>query len=334
MIVRAPGFWHGRSPAERLLGRALSPLGALYGLLVRKRFGLHAEVPLEKPVVCIGNLTLGGAGKTPVALALAPLLQELGFNPHFLTRGYGGTEKGPLQVAPGRDTAADVGDEALLLVDAAPTWVSAARALGAQMAIDTGADVVVMDDGLQNPSIYKDLALCVIDGGAGFGNGRIFPAGPLREGLAFGLSRVHAAVIVGDDRSGAENALRRLRPDLPVLKARLEPVEGNSDVTQRPVFAFAGIGRPEKFRETLEQAGANIEGWGSFPDHFAYIREDLKELYREAEKKNALIVTTAKDYVRLPASMREKTVVFRVRLVFDDSAAVKDLIRTTLGRRR
>jgi tetraacyldisaccharide 4'-kinase len=331
MIFAPPAFWHKHGLRDETLSLALAPLGMAYGFLSRKRFDLHFPVPLEKPVVCVGNITMGGAGKTPVALSLADLLKDKGWNPHFLTRGYGGTEKGPLQVAPSRDTSADVGDEALLLVEKAPTWVSANRALGAQTAIDTGANVVILDDGYQNPALYKDFALVVIDGGSGFGNGRVFPAGPLREDIAFSLSRADAVVIVGDDLSNAAETVKR-HAAVPLLHAHLEPEADNPDVSGREIFAFAGIGRPEKFRKTLEKAGAKIEGWGSFPDHFAYIKEDLKALIEAAEKKGLMIVTTAKDYVRLPPSLRPKVKVFRVRLVWDTPEVIADLIDTAIRR--
>lgn len=331
MILKAPGFWHKDDTFSRTASALLSPLGAAYAYAVRKRFDLTPPLPLEKPVVCVGNLTMGGAGKTPVALSLAALLKERGHNPHFLTRGYGGTEKGPLQVAATRDTAADVGDEPLLLTREAPTWVSANRPLGAQMAFDSGASLVIMDDGFQNP-IFKDFSLLVVDGGYGFGNKKVFPAGPLREDLARGLSHAEAAVIVGEDRTGATETIRQ-HSQMPVFTASLVPSDGNPDVTKGEIFAFAGIGRPEKFRESLIAAGATIDGWAGFPDHFAYVREDLKELVREAEKKGCMIVTTEKDYVRLPAHLRAKVRVFRVRLAWDDADGIGSLIDAALKKR-
>lgn len=310
MKFSTPKFWYEKT-SEKPFGLLLSPLGMVYGFFARQRFDLYHPIPLSKPVVCVGNLVAGGAGKTPVVMSIVRALQEKGYNPHILSRGYGGQEKGPLQVSPNRDTVEDVGDEPLLLVDVAPTWVSANRPLGAQSAIDTGANVVVMDDGFQNPSMYKDFALLVIDGAVGFGNGRIFPAGPLRERPEFGLSRADAVVIVGEDKAGTA-AYIASRSSVPVYKAVLKPRADNPDLAGKTVFAFAGIGRPEKFRQSLLDAGAVIEGWGSYPDHFNYVEEDLRELIAAAEAKDAVIVTTAKDYVRLPERLRSKITVFAV----------------------
>lgn len=330
MMTSAPAFWYEtQKPQSRWLGRLLSPLGRFYGWGVRKRFDLHFPVPMAKPIVCVGNLVAGGAGKTPVVEALVPLMQEAGYNPHILTRGYGGEEPGPLQVSPGRDTAADVGDEALLLVDKAPTWVSKSRPLGAQAAIDTGATLIIMDDGFQNPAIFKDFALLVADGQVGFGNGRIMPAGPLREEIAFGLSRADAVVIIGEDKANVAQTLKRYA-DIPIFYADLKAVEGNPDVAGKQVFAFAGIGRPEKFKDTLIAAGAQLEGWGSFPDHFPYVEEDLKELVAAADARGAMIVTTAKDHVRLPQKLKERVKKFGVRLEWQDPAALTRLIAATL----
>lgn len=330
---RPPDFWYGRKTFfDEALTLALTPLGCLYGWIVRQRFDLYHPVPMARPVICVGNLVAGGAGKTPVVMSLVDLLKGAGYNPHILTRGYGGSEAGPLQVAPNRDTAEDVGDEALLLVDKAPTWVSRARALGAQEAIDTGASIIVMDDGFQNPSMYKNFSLLVIDGGVGFGNGRVMPAGPLRESLSLGLSRAHAAVIIGEDKAGAEAAARKHVPDLPVFHARLVPRPGNPDIRGKEIYAFAGIGRPEKFRETLESEGAVMEGWGSYPDHLPYTEEDLRELFSAAEAAGRMIVTTEKDYVRLPASLKGRVHKFAVTLEWQDAEGLVRFIKDTLQR--
>ena len=330
MMFNTPPFWYDmQKPAHRWAARVLGPVGRAYGWAVRKRFDLYFPVPMAKPVLCVGNLVAGGAGKTPVVESLVPLMQEAGYNPHILTRGYGGEEPGPLQVSPGRDTYTDVGDEALLLVEKAPTWVSKSRPLGAQAAIDTGATLIIMDDGFQNPAIFKDFALLVADGQAGFGNGKIMPAGPLREEIASGLSRADAVVIVGEDKAGVAQTLKRYA-DIPVFYADLKPAPGNPDVAGQAIFAFAGIGRPEKFKETLTAAGARLEGWGGFADHCPYTEEDLKELMSAAEIRGAMVVTTAKDYVRLPPSLKEKVKKFSVRLEWQDPAALSRLISSTL----
>ena len=332
-MIASPAFWYRQKTLpEQLLRIALLPVSWIYGAMVRKKFDLYFPVPMGKPVICVGNLVAGGAGKTPVVLSLADLLKEKGFNPHLLTRGYGGKETGPLQVSPGRDTAYDVGDEALLLVEKAPAWVSAKRPLGAQAAIDTGADIVVMDDGFQNAVIYKDFSLLVIDGAVGFGNKSVMPAGPLREPMRFGLSRADAFVIIGEDKTGAADYIRRLS-SAPVLFAALVPDDDNPDVKGKNIFAFAGIGRPLKFKETLDTAGAMVEGWAAFPDHYPYEEEDLQEIITAAESRNVMLVTTVKDYVRVPANLKPKIQKFAVHLVWQNKDEIIPLIEQALRKR-
>jgi tetraacyldisaccharide 4'-kinase len=332
-MMTAPAFWYQqKTPREVLLKRALLPASWIYGALVRKKFDLYFPVPMAKPIICVGNVTTGGTGKTPVVLSLVDLLKEQGFNPHLLTLGYGGQETGPLQVAPSRDTSYDVGDEALLLVEKAPTWVSNRRVLGAQAAIDTGADIVIMDDGFQNAVIYKDFSLLVIDGAVGFGNRCVMPAGPLREPLNFGLSRADAFVIIGEDKTGAAEYIRR-QSAAPILFASYVPDEGNLDIAGKKVFAFAGIGRPLKFKETLEAAGAIVEGWAEFPDHYPYDEEDLQEIVRAAAAQDAPLITTLKDYVRVPAALRPKIQKFAIRLVWQDKDEIVALIGQAVRKR-
>lgn len=334
-MISPPLFWYDtKTTGAKAWGVALAPFGWIYGWCVRKRFDLYFPIPLSEPVICVGNLVAGGAGKTPAVLALVDLLAEEGLNPHVLTRGYGGSESGPTQVSPGRDQARDVGDEALLLVEKAPTWVAVNRPLGAQAAIDTGATVIVMDDGFQNPVIYKDAAFVVVDGAVGFGNRHVMPAGPLREPIRFGLSRADAAVIVGEDRAGAGEILRKHRPDMPVFSARLVPeAEDLAALRSKKLFAFAGIGRPEKFKETLMAEGLEVEGWAAFPDHYPYEEDDLAEIMKAAEEFGGVLVTTAKDHVRLSKSLAAKIFQLRVRLVFDRPEEVVALIRRALEKR-
>lgn len=329
-----PAFWYSARGAARWWPQVLSPLGRLYAAAVRQRFAMHHPIPMDKPVICVGNAVAGGAGKTPVVIALVRLLQEHGRNPHILSRGYGGSECGPLQVSPGRDTADDVGDEPLLLVEAAPTWVAQNRALGVQAAIDTGATVVVMDDGYQNPSFFKDVSILVLDGQTGLGNGRVMPAGPLREDFADALSRADMVVIVGEDKRGMTAEIAQRQPDLPVFTARLQPTAATPNVAGQMVYAFAGIGRPDKFRYTLEQAGATVEGWATFPDHYPYEEEDLRELLLSAEAQAIKVYTTVKDHVRLPPALRARVQPFAVEVSFDDAAGIAAHVMTLLDVKR
>jgi tetraacyldisaccharide 4'-kinase len=334
MKIKTPSFWYAPPEAQPPWQKILVPLSWLYAWIVRQRFDLYYPIPLSKPVVCVGNLVAGGAGKTPVVLSLVRLLKERGHNPHALTRGYGGGEIGPIQVAPSRDTSEDVGDEALLLVDAAPTWVSRNRALGAQAAIDSGANIVVMDDGFQNPVIYRDFSLVVVDSAAPFGNGGVMPAGPLRENPARGLARADAVVVLGQAPQEAIARLTGLRADLKIFTARLVPSAAAPPVSGQRIYAFAGIGRPAKFRKTLEEAGAIIEGWGEYPDHYMYKPEDLAPLVQAAEKSGSMIITTAKDHVRLPPAFKDKIAVYGVDVVWDDAAGLVDYIDATLKTHR
>lgn len=265
-------------------------------------------------VICVGNLTAGGSGKTPVAIAIAELLK--GRRIFFLTRGYGGRLAGPHQVAPD-DNAADVGDEALLLARVAPTIVARDRALGAMLAVRLGAEVIVMDDGHQNFSLAKDLSLVVVDGESGFGNGRVIPAGPLREPVAQGLARADAVIVMGggDPVPGFQG---------PVLHARL--AAGAHGLAGRRVYAFAGIGRPEKFLATLRAEGAGIAGSRFFPDHHVYDVMELVGVRSQALAANALPVTTEKDLARLPPDQRAGIAVLPVRAVFDAPDAMARLL--------
>lgn len=329
-FFKPPAFWYdAEARGAAVWQKILTPAGKAYGWASRQRFDLYYPVPMARPVICVGNLVAGGAGKTPVAMSLVDLLQSAGHNPHLLSRGYGGSEEGPIQVSPDRDTAADVGDEALLLVTKAPTWVSRNRALGAQAAIDTGASVIIMDDGYQNPAIYKDFSLLVMDGGAGFGNGAVMPAGPLREDLVFGLSRADAIAIIGEDTKNVADTIAA-RTDKPVYTGRLTPDADNPDLFGKHIFAFAGIGRPEKFKDSLIEAGAIVEAFGDFPDHCAYGEKDLGPLMQEADEKNALVVTTAKDHVRLPPALKERVQIFGVHAVWDQPEALSTHILTKL----
>mgnify|MGYP006271637609 CR=1 FL=1 len=314
--MRAPEFWQrGGWPAL-----ALAPLAWLHDLGARLRARRASAVDAGVPVICVGNLTVGGTGKTPVAIEIARHLAGRGRRPAFLTRGHGGRLRGPLRVDPDRHGADEVGDEPLLLARVAPTFVARDRPAGAAAAVAAGADVLVMDDGLQNPSLVKTLRIVVVDGATGFGNGRIIPAGPLRVPLARGLADADLFVVMGEDRLDLRDALAA---HAPVVAATLEPAPADAAAfAGRRVVAFAGIGRPEKFFATLERGGAIIVGRVAFPDHHRFAAGELARLEETARGADATLATTAKDAVRLPSAMRAAVAVLPVRAVFADGAGL------------
>jgi tetraacyldisaccharide 4'-kinase len=325
--MQAPEFWQDDGAPARLL----APLGWLHGALGQARRRLVRPRRAPAPVLCVGNLTVGGAGKTPTVLALVEHLRAQGATPHCLTRGYGGRARGPLRVEPGTHAVALVGDEALLLARAAPTWVARDRVAGAAAAVAAGADLLLLDDGFQNPHLHHDLALVVVDGGYGFGNGRPLPAGPLREPLRCGLGRASAVLIIGADRRGIGASLP---PDRPRLAADLVPAADSRSLAGRRMLAFAGIGRPAKFFETLHDLGAVLAGTQAFPDHHPYRRAELEELLRRAAALGAVAITTEKDRVRMPPDLAEQVAVLPVRLAWREPAALTHLVAPLLAARQ
>ena len=317
--MRAPEFWaHDALPA-----RLLRPLGEAYGLAGRLRRRLARPARAGVPVICVGSLVAGGAGKTPVAMALAAELIARGRQPHLLSRGYRGRLPGPLRVDPARHDAAAAGDEALLLAQVAPTWCARDRVACARAAVAAGADLLIMDDGLQSPWLHQDLALLVVDGAFGFGNRRLLPAGPLREPLAAGFARASAIVQLGDDEVGLDDLLPRR---LFRLHGRLRAGPDAPDLQGRRVVAFAGIGRPGKFFRSLAEAGALLLARHAFADHHRYRRREVQALLAEAVAKDALCVTTAKDRVRLPADLRASITILPVTVSWRDPAALVQVL--------
>lgn len=324
--MRPPRFWQAAPdhPAARLL----APLGRAYGGLAAARMdrpGARAECP----VLCLGNVTLGGAGKTPAAIALALMLRDLGRRPAFLSRGYGGSLPGPVVVDPARHGWRAVGDEPLLLARHGPAIIARDRVAGARLCRARGADVIVMDDGLQNPSLAKDLALAVVDAATGIGNGLPFPAGPLRAPLERQWPHVGGLVLVGEGAPGEAVAADAARRGLPVHRARLVPQ--GAALAGRRVLAFAGIGRPEKFFASLREAGAQIAAMRAFPDHHPFRAADLARLAADAERLGAGLATTEKDAMRLPDAFAARVSVLPVALRFADPDAVRAQVRAILG---
>lgn len=314
--MHAPEFWRHNG----LLARLLSPASVIWTARTAERMRSTAPDRVDIPVLCIGNVVAGGAGKTPVALAIAERLLQAGVKPHFLSRGYGGSAKGPVRVEPETHTAPDVGDEPLLLAACAPTWVARDRSAGAKCAAAAGADVILMDDGFQNPGLHKDFSILVIDGGYGFGNGRVMPAGPLREPVAAAMARADAVVIVGDDTAFVEKTVGN---SLPVLTARIVPRVAADKIAGQRVVAFAGIGRPEKFFETLAGLGCDLVETRSFGDHHAYTENEVMSLIETAAAAQAIPVTTEKDALRLPTSARDMVTLLGITLEWGDETALR-----------
>ncbi len=312
--MKTPAFWADK---HSVLAQALAPLGGITATLTARRIKKPGFAP-GIPVICAGNAGVGGSGKTVVAL---DLLARLPGRPFALTRGYGGRLQGPVLVRPGH-TALDVGDEAVLLAAAAPVIVSRDRAAGARLALAEGATAIVMDDGLQNPGLAKSLSLLVIDGGYGFGNCLLLPAGPLREPVAAAAGRCRAAVLIGPDAAGAAAILPA---GLPVLQASLA-ASCAADLAGMPVLAFAGIGRPDKFFATVAGLGAVLAARVPFPDHHRYTGRDARRLIQLAGGLGARLVTTSKDFVKLPEALRASTAVVTVRLLWEDTAALQKLL--------
>ena len=324
--MREPDFWW--RPGR---GTLLLPFAAIYGAVAALRLQASGR-KAGLPVVCLGNLTVGGAGKTPAAIAVAQLLHAAHQRPFFLSRGYGGQLAGPVRVNPAVHRARDVGDEPLLLTRLAPTVVARDRVAGAKFAKFAGAGVMVMDDGLQNAALAKDLTIIVVDGRRGIGNGHIIPAGPLRAPLGVQLDRAQALLVVGPSDGAAAVIERARRRGLAIYHGRLEPDRSViAAIGRRKALAFAGIGDPEKFFATLAAAGIDIAETASFPDHHRYTATDAAALIARAQAKNLILVTTEKDLVRMAGEPELETLAARtsalpVRLVIEEA----DLFRQTL----
>lgn len=330
--MRAPQYWRRRG----LTAIALLPLSWVWSARVGRRMRRRPSHWASVPVICIGNYTSGGEGKTPTAIAIARLLQGQGLTPGFLTRGYGGTESGPLAVNDKTADPARIGDEPCLLAAVAPTVVSVNRPRGAELLVKQGVDVIIMDDGFQNPYLGKDLTLIVADGTTGFGNRWVMPAGPLRAPLRTQLALTDALVVVGEGAAQREIARVAAQSGKALFRARLVPDEPDKwRGTQ--VLAYAGIGRPEKFFDDLDRLGAHFVGRYPYPDHHRYTEADARALLAHADAGPIRLVTTEKDHIRLSgttgllAELRRRSEVFAVRMEFDPPVAVERLIMKTVA---
>ena len=326
--MRAPYFWSaGLDPKSReaapLTRLLLTPFSMLYLWGLRRKLARAVPEVAPIPVICIGNLTAGGAGKTPVTEAIRNRITARGLRAASLSRGHGGKERGPLKVDPARHTYREVGDEPLLLAATGEAWIGRDRPEAARAMAADGVGVILMDDGHQNPSLKKDLTFIVIDAGAPFGNGEVLPKGPLRERVPEGLARADAVVLMGDGAVPREVAAS----GLPVLRARLAPAEAPPP---GPLVAFAGIGRPQKFFDSLAEAGGHVSDAVPFADHHPYSKSDLRFLRSLAHDHGARLVTTTKDHVRLPPEARQEIHAWPVTAVFEDAAALDAVLAPLL----
>jgi tetraacyldisaccharide 4'-kinase len=329
--MQAPRFWGNPPDRPGLLARLLAPLAWAWAAAARRRLA-RPGARLAIPVICVGNLTAGGAGKTPTVIALIERLRARGIAAHVISRGHGGTLTGPVRVDPTRHTAAEVGDEPLLLAAFAPTWIARDRAAAGRAAEAAGAQIILMDDGFQNPALHKDLSIVAVDAAFGFGNGRVIPAGPLREPLT-GLARADLLLAIGEPEARARFLTAwPAAAALPHLAGELAPLPTGMDWRGLRALAFAGIGRPEKFFATLRALDAELVATHALADHAAFPPRLLRRLQAEAETQSAQLVTTEKDAVRLPAAFRRHVLVLPVRLELGDWTPL-DAVLDRLGLR-
>jgi tetraacyldisaccharide 4'-kinase len=330
--MREPAFWHRPSSWRSNL---LRPLGVLYGAVAAKRLqrrGIDAGIP----VICVGNYHVGGAGKTPTVLALAKLLRDIGELPVVLSRGYGAKLRGPVKVDRERHVADDVGDEPLMMAQSLPVVISRDRAEGVALAKSQGATVIVMDDGFQNPAIVKDASLIVIDSARGLGNGKVFPAGPLRAPLGPQLARTDALIVVGDGTAAGAVAAEIAAQGKPVFHARVRPDDGSvNSLHGKRVLAFAGIGDPARFFNTLRASGIEVIRCRAFADHHAFSDREIEDLIAEAGREALTLVTTEKDLARFWTNgavppWAEAIVPFAVTLSFDDPTQLRRFVTERL----
>ncbi len=318
--MKTPNFWK----SDTITSKLLYPFGYIYNFATQHRVSKKSIYKSKLPIICVGNINVGGTGKTPTCLAIADILAANGKKISFLSRGYKSKQK--YVFVDVNHTANDVGDEPLLLMEKAPVVIAPNRIIGAKMIENTDTDIIIMDDGFQNPSLFKDFSVIVIDGEAGFGNGKIFPAGPLRETIETGIKRTNAVIIIGNDNFEIKNKIKKLS-NIPVINAAI--IEKENNFNNKDVIAFAGIARPEKFYKSLKKSGANIIKTFNFPDHHQFSNKEIKSITEQANKLKAVPVTTKKDYVRLENIHKDNIQYLDIELKLD-TTELKDIIENAI----
>lgn len=329
MKIMAPKFFYKTS----ILSFLLMPLGLALSLITKCRRIFIKSYKAKIPVICCGNITLGGTGKTPTALWIGDYFQKKGKKVVYLTRGWKGKEKGPLLVQK-EHTAQQVGDEALLLAAKAYTIVSKNRKKGAKLAEKLDMDIIIMDDGFQNPYLHKDFCCLIFEGKTGTGNQHLFPAGPLRESLKSGLAISNCALIIGQDKTNLKDKIKKIKTNFPIFDGKIDAIPTPLLNKNIPCFAFAGIGFPEKFFNTLRKSGFSILKTKAFPDHHNYTKNEIKKLYNEAAYLKAQLITTEKDFIKLTKEQRKEIKPFPVTLTLENKIDFLHLIENCIEKQK
>ncbi len=331
-MADTPSFWWQKNS---LAGLATAPLGFIYGFVAAQNMLRSPKHYVDLPVLCIGNYIVGGAGKTPTAIALAKAVKKMGKKPGFLSRGYGGGIVEATLVDVETHNSKDVGDEPLILTKHAITVIAAKRNEGAELLAKSGVDIIIMDDGFQNPSLYKDFNLVVVNSKRGIGNGFSMPAGPLRVSFGAQLRKTDALLVIGDENGATQVVRHAARAAKPIYNARIHVLNARLFKGKR-YLAFAGIADPEKFYTSVESTGAKIIHRRSFHDHHPFLDEEIKEMLELAKVEGLEIITTEKDMARLVRqsdvhkTLAEKAQILAITLKFDDPKMLENVIKKTI----
>ncbi len=323
-MLKAPKFWYKKN--DTIISNTLYPLSLLFRIGTKIRNAISSKRVSQLPVICIGNIVVGGAGKTPVAIKMGLLLKQIGYNPHFVSKGYGGIEKNNILVKSWHSPQS-VGDESLLLSEIAPTWIGKDRNKSFLLARENGADCIIMDDGFQNPTLQKDFSIIVINGEQGFGNKRVIPSGPLRESVSRGISRANLIIVIGEIASDIK---KKISNTVPLIHASFKISKDNKIYKNQKVTAFAGIAYPDKFYNSLKEQGAILEKKISYPDHHVFDENDMLNLAETANLTKSILVTTKKDFVRIPKSYRSLVSTLDGQIEFEDEALIVEILGNLL----